>query len=65
MINQTLTNGNMQNLYSWQDQLARQLPPEWQPNAAYQITEVSSNLRDVHPQNSPLNITPENWYFVK
>jgi peptide/nickel transport system substrate-binding protein len=65
MINQTLANGNLQNLYTWQDQLAKQLPLQWQPNAAYQITEVSNNLRGVLPQNPTLIITPENWYYVK
>ena len=65
MINQTLTNGNLQNLYTWQDYLAKQLPLFWQPNAAYQITEVSSNLRGVLPQNPTLVLNPENWYYVK
>jgi peptide/nickel transport system substrate-binding protein len=65
LINQTLTNPNLQALYNWQDYLAKQLPLMWQPNGAYQITEVSSNLRGVLPQNPTLNITPENWYYVK
>jgi peptide/nickel transport system substrate-binding protein len=65
MINTTLTNGNLQNLYTWQDYLAKQLPLQWQPNAPYQITEVSSNLRGVLPQNPTLIIEPENWYYVK
>ncbi|HEX4659532.1 MAG TPA: ABC transporter substrate-binding protein [Streptosporangiaceae bacterium] len=65
MINQTLTNGSAQVLYNWQDYLAKQLPLEWQPNAPYQLTEISSNLRGVLPQNPTLTIYPENWYFVK
>src|SRR5215469_1055699 len=65
MINQTLTNGNLQILYNWQDYLAKQLPLFWQPNAPYQITEVSSNLRGVLPQNPTLTLNPEDWYFVK
>jgi len=38
---------------------------EWQPNAPYQITEVVSNLKGVTPQEPTLNITPEDWYYVK
>jgi hypothetical protein len=29
------------------------------------MTEVSSDLRGVLPQETTLNITPEYWYFVK
>jgi peptide/nickel transport system substrate-binding protein len=65
MINTTLTSSSLQDLYTWQDYLAKQLPVQWQPNAPYQITEVSSNLRGVLPQNPTLIINPENWYYVK
>jgi peptide/nickel transport system substrate-binding protein len=65
LVNQTLTSSSLQALYSWQDYLAKQLPLFWQPNAAYQITEVSSNLKGVLPQNPTLIIQPENWYYVK
>jgi peptide/nickel transport system substrate-binding protein len=65
LVNQTLTSSNLQTLYTWQDYLAKQLPLYWQPNAAYQITEVSSNLKGVLPQNPTLIIQPENWYYVK
>ncbi|MGH3263370.1 MAG: ABC transporter substrate-binding protein, partial [Trebonia sp.] len=50
---------------TWRDYLARQLPVSWQPNGAYQLTEVSNNLRGVLPQSTTLNINPENWYFAK
>ena len=36
-------------LYTWQDYLATQLPVIWQPNGAYQLTEVTNSLRGVHP----------------
>jgi peptide/nickel transport system substrate-binding protein len=65
LIDQTLTSGNLSLMYNWQDFLQTQLPVEWQPNAPYQITEVADNLKGVTPQESTLNITPENWYFVK
>ncbi|MGP7997506.1 MAG: ABC transporter substrate-binding protein [Streptosporangiaceae bacterium] len=65
MINKTLTSSNLQYMYSWQDYLAPQLPVEYQPNAAYTLTEVSNNLKGVLPQSPTLSINPENWYFVK
>ncbi|HEX7163474.1 MAG TPA: ABC transporter substrate-binding protein [Trebonia sp.] len=65
LINQTLLSSGMQALYNWQDYLARQLPFIWQPNGAYQLTEVYNNLRGVIPQASTLVINPEAWYFVK
>ena len=65
MINATLTTNSMTPLDQWQDFLARQVPMLWQPNGAYQLTEIASNLRGVTPQSTTLNINPENWYFVK
>ena len=65
MINQTLTSSNLQYLYNWQDYLAKQLPLMWQPNGAYQINEISNNLRGATPVSPTLSINPENWYFVK
>jgi peptide/nickel transport system substrate-binding protein len=64
MIGTTLTNPALQYMYQWQDYLAPQLPVEYQPNAAYTLTEVVSNLKGVLPQSPTLSITPENWYFV-
>ena len=51
-------------MYNWQDYLATQLPVIWQPNGAYQLTEVANNLRGVAAVTT-LTINPENWYFVK
>jgi peptide/nickel transport system substrate-binding protein len=65
LVNQTLTSSDLQSLYTWQDYLAKQLPLFWQPNAAYQITEVSNNLKGVLPQNPTLILQPENWYYVR
>jgi peptide/nickel transport system substrate-binding protein len=64
MINATLTTNSVTPMDQWQDFLAKQLPVIWQPNGAYQLTEVTNNLRGVLPQSSTLNINPENWYFV-
>ena len=41
------------------------LPTIWQPNNDYQETEIANNLKGVTPQNPYLNITPEDWYYVK
>jgi peptide/nickel transport system substrate-binding protein len=65
MISQTLTDSNLPLFYNWQDYLAPQLPVEYQPNAAYTLTEVNNNLHGVLPQSPTLSITPEYWYFVK
>ena len=65
LIGKTLTSDNLQNMYTWQDYLSKQVPVVWQPNGAYQLTEVVSNLKGVTPQTPTLNLNPENWYFVK
>jgi peptide/nickel transport system substrate-binding protein len=41
------------------------LPAIWTPNFDYAITEIANNLKGVTPQNPYLNITPEDWYYVK
>jgi peptide/nickel transport system substrate-binding protein len=65
LIKQTLTSNNMQAMYSWQDYLSAQLPMIWQPQADYQLNEISNNLKGVYPLSPTLSINPENWYFVK
>jgi peptide/nickel transport system substrate-binding protein len=65
LISKTLTSGNLSYMYQWQDYLSTQVPVEWQPNADYQLTEVTDNLKGVTPQSPTLDLTPENWYFVK
>jgi peptide/nickel transport system substrate-binding protein len=41
------------------------LPVIWTPNNDYQLTEIANNLKGVIPQNPYLNITPEDWYYVR
>jgi peptide/nickel transport system substrate-binding protein len=65
MIAKTLTSSNLQYMYEWQDYLSAQLPVLWQPDADYQLTEVTDNLRGVTPQSPTLSINPEDWYYVK
>ena len=52
-------------LTKYQDYLASQVPFIWQPTAPYQLTEVSSKLKGVVPQNIYFNLLPEEWYFTK
>jgi peptide/nickel transport system substrate-binding protein len=65
MIKQTLTNSSLQLFYNWQNYLQPLVPVEYQPNAAYTLSEVANNLHGVLPQSPTLSITPEYWYFVK
>jgi peptide/nickel transport system substrate-binding protein len=65
LISQTLTSGNLRDLYRWQDYLATRLPVMWQPSNVFQLTEIADNLKGVTPQSATLSIAPENWYFVK
>ena len=65
LIEKTLTSGNLSYMYAWQDYLSPQLPMEWQPDPAFQLTEIANNLKGVLPQSSTESINPENWYFVK
>lgn len=41
------------------------VPAIWEPNSDYEETEIANNLKGVTPQNPYLNITPEDWYYVK
>jgi len=65
LIEQTLTSGNLSYMYTWEDYLSAQLAQEWQPEPAFQLTEIANNLKGALPQSSTESINPENWYFVK
>ena len=49
MIAKTLTSTNLQDMYTWQDYLAPKLPMMWQPNGAYQLNEIATNLKGATP----------------
>jgi len=49
----------------YQNYLTSQVPFIWQPNAPYQLTEVSTKLKGVVPQNIYFNLLPEQWSFSK
>ncbi len=58
------TEGNsasMKTLYKYQEYVARQLPDLWLPNAAYQISAISSKLKGVPAQDSTAHIYPSTW----
>jgi peptide/nickel transport system substrate-binding protein len=41
------------------------VPVIWEPNYDYLITAIANNLRGVTPQCPYLNITPEEWYYLR
>jgi peptide/nickel transport system substrate-binding protein len=59
------TNFGTATLAKYENYLAQQLPVVWQPNAAFQVTEIQKNLQGVTPQNPLLTINPEEWSFTK
>jgi peptide/nickel transport system substrate-binding protein len=65
LINATLTSNSPSALYTWQNYLSAQIPMLWQPNGAYQMTEVADNLQGALPQSTTGNLNPEDWYFTK
>ena len=64
LIAKTLVSASPQDMYTWENYLSKQLPMIWQPNGAYQLTEIANNLHGVTPQNPTISINPENWYFT-
>ena len=51
-------------LDAYQNYIVKSLPVVFQPNADYQLSEVSSTLHGVQ-QNAFGYLTPEAWYFTK
>ena len=49
LISKTLTSGNLQDLYRWQDYLATRLPVMWQPNSVTALTEIAERSQGRHP----------------
>jgi peptide/nickel transport system substrate-binding protein len=65
LIAKTLTSGNMQFMYNWQDFLSAQIPMIWQPEGDFQLNEIVNNMKGATPLSPTLSLNPENWYFVK
>ncbi len=47
--------------YDYVDYLVTQVPWIWLPSRDYQLTEVSSTLKGVTPQDAYLYLSPEDW----
>jgi peptide/nickel transport system substrate-binding protein len=52
---------SLKTLYSYQEYLAKQLPDLWFPNAAYQISAISTKLKGIPAQDSTAHIYPSTW----
>ena len=52
---------SIKTLYKYQEFLAKQVPDLWFPNAAYQISAISTKLKGVSAQDSTGHIYPETW----
>jgi peptide/nickel transport system substrate-binding protein len=63
--NTKATDDSDTNLDTYQNFLAKDLPVIWQPNPAYEMSEISSKLHGTTPQNVFGYLTPENWYLTK
>jgi peptide/nickel transport system substrate-binding protein len=50
-------------MYKYQLYVAKQVPDLWIPNAAYQISAISSKLGGVTAQDSTGHIYPEDWFL--
>jgi len=53
------------NLDKYQNFLATNLPAVWEPNPAFEYSEISNKLHGATPQNVFGYLTPENWYLTK
>ncbi len=65
LIVATNVSSSLSSLYAYENYLSQQLPVIWQPNQAYQLTEIGKNVCGILPQNVLLNWVAEDWYFCK
>jgi peptide/nickel transport system substrate-binding protein len=59
------TNFGDASLSAYENYLAKDLPVVWQPEPAFELTEIQKSLAGATPLNPLLAINPENWYFTK
>jgi peptide/nickel transport system substrate-binding protein len=64
LIARTVQTSSLQAIWTWEDYAAQQLPVVLQPLAPSALVESIGTLR-IGPQSPTLNITPEDWYYVK
>lgn len=65
LIDRTQHDDSPQAMQEYQHYGSWDLPSIWMPQADYELLEIANNLKGVQPLNPYLNITPENWYYVK
>jgi peptide/nickel transport system substrate-binding protein len=65
LIVATNHSSSLASLHTYENYLATNLPVIWQPEGAYQLTEIGKNVCGVLPQNILLNWVAEDWYFCK
>jgi len=65
LIDRTQHDDSPRAMQDYQRYGARALPALWMPQADHEIAEIANDLKGVQPLNPYLNITPENWYYVK
>ena len=65
LTGQTLSSSSNSVMYNWENYLSAQVPMLWVVNAAYLNEEIKDSLKGVTPMEPTLNLTPEDWYYVK
>ena len=65
LIVDTNVSSSLSSLHTYENYLSQQLPVIWQPEGAYQLTEIGKNVCGVLPQNILLTWVAEDWYFCK
>src|SRR6266487_1761026 len=64
LIAKTLRSSNLHAMWQWEDYLAQQLPVMLQPLAPSALIESIGSLR-IGVQSPTLEMTPEDWYYVR
>jgi peptide/nickel transport system substrate-binding protein len=64
LIADTLRSSSLQSMWTWQDFLTQQLPVMLQPLAPSALVESIGTLR-IGVQSPTLEMTPEDWYYVR
>lgn len=58
-----IRSGSYQDIYTYENYLAKQLPAIWMPEIDVQVSAVSNALGGALPQDPESNIYPEDWYL--
>jgi len=61
LINASDQSSSLQDVYRYENYMAKELPYLWLPNASYQISAISKKLHGVVAQDSTGHIYPEDW----